>query len=214
MSAITIRHDLRGRFGPARDQGTRPTCMVFATSDAHAGVRGPWKPLSCEYLYFHAKQRESTPPADGASLRAVRESLEQDGQPLEVVWPYLPTLPADLSTWKPPAQVGSVFHRPSQVVGSDFNDAWRLLANGSPALIVTTISNAFYLPDAAGVIDATEPVDFSRRHAVVATAAGDNGSSRYLFIRNSWGETWGLSGNAWLAEQYAAPRIMDVVALI
>lgn len=214
MSLVTVRHDLRERFGPARDQGARPTCMVFAASDAHAGVRRPWEPLSCEYLYFYAKQRESTPPDTGASLGAVREALEQDGQPLEVVWQYLPALPADLSTWEPPADVGALYHRPSQVVGSAFDDAWALVATGNPALIVTTISNAFYMPDLAGVIDSSEAVDPSRRHAIVATATGDDGASRYLYVRNSWGESWGLSGHAWLAEQYVAPRISQVVALI
>ncbi len=58
MSAITVRHDLRGRFGSARDQEGRETCLAFAMSDAHAAARGdPWSPLSCEYLFYHAKQR-------------------------------------------------------------------------------------------------------------------------------------------------------------
>ena len=30
--------DLRGNFGPARDQNPRPTCMAFAASDAHAAL--------------------------------------------------------------------------------------------------------------------------------------------------------------------------------
>jgi C1A family cysteine protease len=213
MSSIAVQHDLRARFGPARDQGARPACMVFAASDAHAGARGAWEELSCEYLYYYAKQRESTPPDVGTSLRAVREALEQDGQPLEIAWPYLSHLPADMSKWKPPADVGNVYYRPSQIVGSAFHDAWALVASGNAALVVTTISNAFYMPDAAGVIDSTEPIDPSRRHAVVATATAADGNARYLFVRNSWGESWGLAGNAWLAEAYADPRITHVIAL-
>lgn len=175
MSSITVQHDLRGRFGPSRDQGARPTCMVFAASDAHAGTRQPWEPLSCEYLYFHGKQRDNGPPDAGTRLSAVREALEQNGQPLEIAWPYLPVLPADLMTWKPPANVGTVYFRASRVIGSAFNDAWALVASGNPALIVTTISNAFYMPDVAGVVDSTEAVDPTRRHAVVVTATGEDG---------------------------------------
>jgi len=34
--AIDVVCDIRHRFGPARDQGMRPTCLAFAVSDAHA----------------------------------------------------------------------------------------------------------------------------------------------------------------------------------
>ena len=51
MSSITVRKDLRGRFGPVRDQGVRPTCLAFAASDAHAATREPWAELCCEYLF-------------------------------------------------------------------------------------------------------------------------------------------------------------------
>ena len=40
MSRITVRQDLRDRFGPARDQGARATCLAFAMSDTHAAMRG------------------------------------------------------------------------------------------------------------------------------------------------------------------------------
>lgn len=66
MSEIIVRRDLRGRFGAARDQGGRETCLAFALSDTHAAARGlPWSPLSCEYLFYHAKQRDKTPPHGG-----------------------------------------------------------------------------------------------------------------------------------------------------
>ncbi len=89
MSSITIRHNLQSKFGPSRDQGARPTCLVFATSDAHAAARGPWEDLSCEYLYYHAKRRENAPPSTGARPSFIRQALEHDGQPVEADWRYL-----------------------------------------------------------------------------------------------------------------------------
>jgi hypothetical protein len=121
MSAITVRHDLRGRFGPARDQGGRETCLAFAMSDAHAAARGnPWSPLSCEYLFYHAKQRDKTPADEGTTLPAIRAALKHDGQPVETAWPYLNSLPADLTQWKPPANVGTLFYRTSRRNGDAF----------------------------------------------------------------------------------------------
>ena len=59
MVEITI--DLRGQFGPARDQGKRPTCMSFAASDAHAAAKDTLDPLSAEFAHYHAVQRASPP---------------------------------------------------------------------------------------------------------------------------------------------------------
>ncbi len=98
MSAIAVRRDLRGRFGPARDQGGRETFFAFAMSDGHAAARGnPWSPLSCEYLFYHAKQRDKAPPDEGTTIPAIRAALRHDGQPVEAAWPYLSSLPADLT---------------------------------------------------------------------------------------------------------------------
>jgi hypothetical protein len=95
---------------------------------------------------------------------------------------------------------------------SSFDVAWELIATGRPAMIGMTLSDAFYLPH-EGIVDADEPVDKIRRHAVVAVAAGSLGSSRLLLIRNSWGVHWGVAGYAWLAHVYLAPRVLRVLAL-
>lgn len=88
MTAIIVRRDLRGRFGSTRDQGGRETCLAFALSDAHAAVRAAsWSSLSCEYLFYHAKQRDKTPPHLGTTIPAIQAALEHDGQPVEAAWP-------------------------------------------------------------------------------------------------------------------------------
>jgi hypothetical protein len=89
MSAITVRKDLIGRFGPAREQGLRETCLAFAMSDAHAAALGPWCPLSCEYLFHQAKQIDKTPAKDGTTFYAICWALDKVGQPVETEWPYL-----------------------------------------------------------------------------------------------------------------------------
>jgi hypothetical protein len=84
---IVVDKDLRGNFGPARDQDPRPTCMAFAASDAHAGVRAGWRPLSVEWAYYYALKRDRGVPHDGATMGGMLAALRLDGQPDEEAWP-------------------------------------------------------------------------------------------------------------------------------
>ncbi len=92
---IDIVRDLRPLFGPARDQGARPTCLAFAASDTHAGLRDGWAPLSCEFAFYAAQKRAGRPPTSGALLSTMLDALRLDGQPDEKGWPYLAAVPAD-----------------------------------------------------------------------------------------------------------------------
>ena len=75
--------DLRHMFGNVRDQYSRPTCVAFAVSDAHAAVRPNWNELSCEYAFFQAISRHKSDPNDGVSLENILEVIYRIGQPLE-----------------------------------------------------------------------------------------------------------------------------------
>jgi hypothetical protein len=68
LSVITVSVDLWSLFGPARNQRSRPTCLAFAASDAHAALRSGWMPLSCEYAFYQAQRRAGRPPSRDAVI--------------------------------------------------------------------------------------------------------------------------------------------------
>lgn len=199
--------DLRGNFGPARDQNPRPTCLAFAASDAHAAVRAGWEPLSAEWAYYHALKRDGGRPDGGATFGGMLTTIKWDGQPVEAEWPYNKALITDINSWKPPGPASELFYRDHDTCVATIQEVIGQLDAGCPVLITMTLSNAFYRPTPEGIVDVAEPIDSKRRHAVVAVGHGECGSTRLVLIRNSWGEAWGLQGYAWVSVDYLSPRL-------
>ncbi|MGO8869000.1 MAG: C1 family peptidase [Alphaproteobacteria bacterium] len=212
---IAVARDLRPMFGPVRHQGARPTCLAFAASDLHAALRDGWTPLSTEFAFYCAQRRAGRSPYKGAILGAMLDALRDDGQPAETAWPYLASLPKDLSTWAPPASSYHLFRRAGEKRDNRFDEIISLLDDGRPSLVLLMLSDAFYEANPGNfVIQKTgEMPDPLRRHAVIVVAHGMLGNARAILVRNSWGNGWGLNGHAWITEAFLVPRLIRVAIL-
>lgn len=212
--SVVIARDLRAYFGAVRFQARRPTCLAFAASDTHAAHRGSWAELSCEYLFYMAQKRATRLPTQGATLWATLETLKLDGQPLESGWPYLPQLPAPISTWGPPENVGTLHTRVGSSQSPNVDQIIAALDANRPVIVLMKLSRAFYYPE-DGIIDAgaEEAPDPARRHAVIAVGHGQWGAERVILIRNSWAAKWASNGYGWVTERYLAPRIFNMALL-
>jgi hypothetical protein len=204
---IVVDKDLRVKFGPVRDQDPRPTCMAFAASDAHAGARAGWEPLSAEWDYYHALKRDGGKPHDGATMGGMLEALRSNGQPEEEEWPYIAELFTNMRVWVPP-KANRVFRRKSTPRTATVEAIVERLNADDPVLFTMTISASFFKPDAGGVIAAAEPVEPKRVHALIAVGHGHSQRSTFVLVRNSWGEAWGVEGYGWIATSYLRPRLL------
>ncbi len=213
---ITVETDLRPLFGPVRDQGSRPTCLAFAASDAHAGLRPNWAELSCEYAFYHAQMLSGRSPQVGATLPSMLDTLRNQGQPAEQDWPYLANSPSDPVAWAPPSTVGICFKRNGQMSADPVNAIIAKLCRQNPVLLLTRLSPSFFAPTPDGIVSPKqgEHPDPTLRHAVIAVGHGEIGGAPAILVRNSWGAAWGLGGYAWLTESFLTPGLFATAILL
>lgn len=211
---VEILCDLREIFGPARNQGSRPTCIAFALSDAHAAARGAYQELSVDHLYYHAVQR--TPagnPHDGVSLGAAIDALRLDGQCTEINWPYTDPLPTDLSAWRPPVTATPVYRRLSDLDTAKVTSVIERLNAGIPAVLTLLLGERFYVPDGGLITPGPNDADVDY-HAVISVGHGRTADGeRCVLVRNSWGPDWGANGHAWIVAPYLEHRLHDAIVM-
>ena len=206
VSSLTIAVDLRSKFGPARDQGPRPTCMAFAASDGHTFVTD-CETLSTEYAFYHAVARTvNKDRSRGVSFTNMSDAIAIDGQPIESGWPYDRNLSLT-GPWSPPSNSGNLYRRNSKKITCDLDSIRTKIEEGHPVIVITDISRSFYKPLAGEIINAAESEPRAGTHAVLAVGVGDIGTEVSFLIRNSWGVKWGVGGYAWLHGEYLKPRL-------
>lgn len=206
--------DMRRLFGPARDQGTRPTCLAFAVSDAHAAMRNPWNELSVEYLYYHAQSLAGRTADAGCTTTSAMAALRSVGQPLESDWAYLAAVPELESDWLPPS-VSRRYGRAAEFLDASLQVVMSSLATDRPVVLIIKLTTAFYSPDVGGGVQHDDGVAVTSVaiHAVLAVGHGVLHDQPTILVRNSWGRGWGLDGHAWLTCGYLRSCLCGVLLL-
>jgi C1A family cysteine protease len=204
--------DLRPTLLPVRHQGSRRSCLAFASSTAHEHQAAFHEHLSVEYLYFHSVAR--TPgqnPNSGTTIDAVASALADEGQPVETAWPYSP---APITPWWPPV-ISSALHKATlETIEPAFDKLTAALDQNHPVIMGLIITDFFFLPDGLGQINFV-PDDIERGgHAVLAVGFGQTELGvPAILIRNSWGEGWGIDGHAWLPRPYIDLHLHEAARL-
>lgn len=213
-ASVVIQCDLRVAFGAARHQGTRPTCLIFALSDAHSAARGAQEVLSTEHLYFHAVQRTvGGHPDKGVAHPQACAALKLDGQSLEAGWPYLARLPTNLAQWTPPTTATPLFRRETLLTSANVADIMTRLDAGQPVVLIFLMGQRFCVPVGGVVEQGPNDADVAY-HAVIAVGHGKSSASEEcILIRNSWGEAWALEGYAWITASYLAARLTATLVM-
>lgn len=215
--SVDIRADLRARFGMARDQGRRPTCVAFAGSDCHSAMRSEtYAALSVEYAFCHAVKRKggAFDSDAGVPLCHLLSAIEHDGQPMESAWPYLKNTPPSLAEYQPPPIAAGLYKRASKYDRIEVGAICRALDGGLPSIVVFSPTLDFHLAQMGIVVRSSgNRKPSAELHAVVAVGWGMDGPERVVLVRNSWGQGWAESGCAWMSEHYLQPLLRAVVTM-
>lgn len=125
-------------------------------------------------------------------------AIRAPGQPLEEMYPYRFGI-HDAPLTAPSGDFE--LHASASARRQDMTTACVVghLATGSPVGLVIQVCQSLMQPD-NGVVSFDPLVLPDQYHAVIGVGLGmnlDTGES-FILVRNSWGESWGLAGHAWL----------------
>jgi C1A family cysteine protease len=211
---IEALNNFSTELGTARNQHRRGTCLAFASSDFNRHTNAGESPLSAEYLAHHAvKQIPNWKAGDGLNVPAALAALKHPGQPIEESYAYDP-----LDHGRPlqavPSDVGALYTSEISKQRLTANAIVDIIKGGKPVCLVIALSQYFMKPDAGIVKYGTDYVP-NALHAVVGVGVGVHTSTNetHVLVRNSWGESWGQSGHAWLPRQYLNTHLNNSFAL-
>lgn len=151
-------------------------------------------------------------PDAGTTMTATAEALAQDGQPVEAAWPYSMD---QVTPWAPPSILEPLLKTTMVAGKTGFANLVAALNHNVPVILGLIITDAFFRPDALGIVPDLTPDIERGGHAVLAVGYGLAPSGQEaVLIRNSWGPGWGLDGYAWLSRSYLDRQLHETATLI
>lgn len=198
--------DLSANWEPPRSQGDRPTCLAFAASELNRNLIGTDSALSAEYIYRAAARRSTAWKAgDGLQMTHLSEALSQHGQPTDLACPYLTHEPAEAPPELPQlATSEKLYSATVQLISTAPLVIENELRQGKPVGLILKLTDTFLKPTQGTINYSPMLLSINMHHAVVAIGLGKHSKTGepHFRIRNTWGETWGEQGNAWLPHSY------------
>lgn len=193
--------DLRSQCPAPYNQGDLGSCTANALAGAiefqlgKEGMSGIFTP-SRLFIYYNERAIRGTIPYDsGASLREGIQAVSDQGYPPEPAWPYEPGQFATPPS--PEAESLAQGHKAFQsfCLQQSLDHLRGSLADGEPFVFGVTIFESFESPAvaASGVVPIPNPQEeMIGGHAMMAVGYNDPG--QFFWVRNSWGESWGIGG--------------------
>ncbi|MEP0315140.1 MAG: C1 family peptidase [Hyphomonas sp.] len=206
---MIVYTDLRPSLNSVLRQGKRMSCLSCATSAAHGLSAVTTEDLSVEYLFYHSVQNmPGSNPDQGTTFKATASALLVEGQPAEHIWPYADAQ-AYGADWTPPAHSSPIYKASLESESVNYDRIVDHLLQNRVVVMGLIITDAFYRCDKNGRLPGVNPDAERAGHAVLGVGHASDADDQFILIRNSWGESWGMSGHAWLSKTYLEHHLYE-----
>lgn len=199
---------------PVLIQHDRPLCLPLSVSTSHAVLRAQaaghqaGDALSPEALWQHAHARGFT-SSGGTDDIAMRDALQQQGQPELALWPFNDKLGHDTEA-TPPAAGLPPWHTAGLSgvqVARDGREQHldSVLRSGRAVILAVEVTDEFRTAGPTGELPAPDPrAPLGELHAVTAVGSTLSRGAPAFLVCNTWGTGWGAGGYALLTAEWLA----------
>ena len=200
FKSLPQKYNCPGYDTPERDQGPWGTCAAQAAAFTHGHHHlveyGEWLDFSPAFTYAHRQEckQDRSDVSEGMFMRDLVSIMYKRGCISEDSLPYGKVSPNSLDIFKDNETLKeyyseSIKHRIKEYLEVDFEkeEIKAALYNNGPILIAVPVWNygkEMWKKE-------FEEQSYKGGHAMVVTGYDEDG----IFIRNSWGESWGDSGS-------------------
>lgn len=216
MQKLPVKVSLRKTCPPIYDQGNLGSCTANALGAAFEFGKKKQKKVTFRpsrlFLYYNERAMMNTINSDsGAFLRDGVKSLSKLGICSEKDWTYDDDASYGAKFTQKPPKTCYTSAKKHQILSYwripiNLNSIKGCLAEGFPFSFGFTVYDSFFNPSVAntGVMPMPNIAAESVRGGHAVLAVGYDDTKQAVYVRNSWGKAWGLSGYFWMPYAYIA----------
>jgi len=201
VQGYTVDWVSKGAVTGIKNQGQCGSCWSFSTTGSVEGAHflstGKLVSLSEQNLVDCSTAEGNDGCNGGLMDDAFKYIIKNHGVDTEASYPYTATGPNPCKFKAP--DVGATIASYKDVVSGSESDL-QTAVDKQPTSVAIDASHVSFQLYSSGVYYEHDCSATSLDHGVLAVGYGTDGSSKFWYVKNSWGTDWGMKGYIWMSK--------------